>query len=168
MNSLDIGILSIAAIFFVRGIFRGFVFELVTVVGLILGYIISITYMSLVAGYILSYFPSAPESAVKLISFFALFVGTNLLLRMVANIITKTLKIAMLGWLNRLLGGMLGMLKSIIIMSIIVFIIDLIPFSSTLLQQVEVQTSELYPILEALGPRLYAEIQKLATIILPG
>lgn len=168
MNSLDIGILLIAALFFIRGIFRGFVFELVTVVGLILGYIISITYLSLLSGYILSSFPSAPRSIVNLISFFILFVGTNLLLRMVANIITKTLKIAMLGWLNRLLGGLLGMLKSIIIMSIIVFIIDLIPFSSTLMDQVEVNSSQLYPVLDALGPRLYTEIQKLTTVFLPG
>jgi membrane protein required for colicin V production len=77
MNSLDIGILLIAALFFIRGIFRGFVFELVTVVGLILGYIISITYLSLLAGYVLSFFPTAPESIVNLISFFVLFVGTN-------------------------------------------------------------------------------------------
>ena len=74
----------------------------------------------------------------------------------------------MLGWLNRLLGGLLGMLKSIIIMSILVFIIDLIPFSSSLLEQVEVQTSELYPLLNTLGPQLYAEIQKITAIILPG
>jgi membrane protein required for colicin V production len=168
MNSLDIGILLIAALFFIRGIFRGFVFELVTVVGLILGYIISITYMSLVSGYILSIFPTAPESIINLISFFVLFVGTNLILRLVANIITKTLKIAMLGWLNRLLGGLLGMFKSILIMSIIVFIIDLIPFSSTLLEQIEVQSSQLYPILDMLGPRFYSEIQKLTAIILPG
>jgi membrane protein required for colicin V production len=168
MNSLDTAILLIAALFFIRGIFRGFVFELVTVVGLILGYVISITYLSLLAGYILSFFPSAPESIVNLVSFFVLFVGTNLLLRMVANIVTKTLKIAMLGWLNRLLGGILGMLKSIIIMSILVFVIDLIPFSSVLLEQVEVQTSELYPILNALGPRLYDEIQKITSILLPG
>jgi len=144
------------------------VFELVTVVGLILGYIISITYLSLLAGYIISFFPAIPESIVNLASFFILFVGTNLLLRMVANVITRTLKIAMLGWLNRLLGGILGMLKSVIIMSILVFVIDMIPFSSTLLEQIEVQTSELYPILNALGPQLYSEIQKITAIILPG
>lgn len=168
MNSLDLGILIIASIFFVRGVFRGFVFELVTVVGLILGYIISITYLSLLSGYILSYFPSFPESVVNLVSFFILFVGTNLLLRFVSNLITKTLKIAMLGWLNRLLGGVLGMIKSVIIMSILVFVIDMIPFSSYLLEQVEVQASELYPILNALGPRLYEEIQKLTSTFIPG
>jgi membrane protein required for colicin V production len=168
MNSLDLGILIIASIFFVRGVFRGFVFELVTVVGLILGYIISITYLSLLSGYILSFFPSFPESVVNLVSFFILFVGTNLLLRFVSNIITKTLKIAMLGWLNRILGGVLGMIKSIIIMSILVFVIDMMPFSSYLLEQGEVQTSDLYPVLNALGPRLYEEIQKLTSTIIPG
>ena len=168
MNSLDLGILIIASLFFVRGIFRGFVYELVTVVGLILGYIISITYLSLLSGYILAFFPSFPKTVVNLVSFFILFVGTNLLLRFVSNIITKTLKIAMLGWLNRVLGGVLGMLKSIIIMSILVFVIDMIPFSSLLLDQVEVQTSEFYPILNALGPRLYEEIQKLTATIIPG
>ena len=168
MNSLDIGILIIASVFFVRGVFRGFIFELVTVIGLILGYIISITYLSLLAGYILLYFPSLPNSVVNVVSFFLLFVGTNLLLRLVSKIITKTLKFAMLGWLNRLLGGVLGLVKSIIILSILVFVIDLIPFSSFLLDQVEVQTSELYPVLNALGPHLYKEIQKITAIILPG
>lgn len=46
MNSLDIGILSIAAIFFIKGFFRGFVYELITIAGLILGYLISITYLT--------------------------------------------------------------------------------------------------------------------------
>ena len=168
MNSLDLGIIIIVSIFFVRGVFRGFVFELVTVIGLILGYIISITYLSLLAGYILTFFPSLPESAINIVSFFLLFIGTNLLLRLVSKIITKTLKFAMLGWLNRILGGVLGILKSIIVMSILVFVIDLIPFSSYLLDQVEVQTSELYPVLNALVPRLFTEIQKITAIILPG
>jgi membrane protein required for colicin V production len=164
MNSLDIGILSVAAIFFIRGIFRGFVYELITVIGLILGYIISITYLSLLAGFILTFFPSIPQSIVNIVSFFILFVGTNLILRLVANLLTKTLKIAMLGWLNRLLGGCTGMLKSLIIMSIMVFVINLIPFSSSLLEKIEVQTSVLYPALELLGPRLYEEIQSLTGI----
>jgi uncharacterized membrane protein required for colicin V production len=80
--------------------------------------------------------------------------------------LSKTLKIAMLGWLNRLLGGILGLFKIIIILSILVFILDLIPFSSILLDQIEVQNSYLYPILELLGPRLYEEIKNItATII---
>ena len=152
MNTLDIGILTIASIFFIRGFSADLFLNLFTVIGLILGYIISITYLSLVSGYILSFFPSFPEAIVKLVSFFVLFVGTNLLLRLVANILTKTLKIAMLGWLNRVLGGALGMLKGVVIMGIIVFTINLIPFSSTFMEQFDVKDSLLYPILEPLGP----------------
>jgi len=168
MNSLDISILLFTSVFLIRGVFRGFVLELVTIVGLILGYIISITYLSILTGYFLSFYPSFPVSVVNIISFFILFVGTNLLLRLVSNIISKTLRIAMLGWLNRLLGGLLGMLKSIIILSILVFILDMIPFSSYILDHVEVQNSQLYPILNAIGPRLYTEIQKITSILLPG
>jgi len=166
MNSLDIGILAVASIFFVRGIFRGFVFELITVLGLILGYIISITYLSLVSGFILSYFPSFPDTIVNLISFFILFLCTNLLLRLVANVLTKTLKIAMLGWLNRLLGGLFGLLKAVVIMGILVFVINLIPFSSVLLENEEVKNSYLYPLLHAFGPRFYEEIKKMAEIFI--
>jgi len=166
MNSLDIGILSIASIFFIKGLFRGFVHELITIVGLILGYIISITYLSLLTGIILTFFPTFPDSIVRLVSFFLLFVGTNLLLRLVANILTKTLKVAMLGWLNRLLGGVLGILKSVLILGIIVFIINLIPFSSTFMEQFEVQNSYLFPLLEAVGPKLYEVIQKYTDMLL--
>jgi membrane protein required for colicin V production len=165
MNPLDLGILSIAAIFFIRGLFRGFVYELITVVGLILGYIISITYLSLLTGVILKYFPTFPESVVKLVSFFILFVGTNLLLRFVANILTKTLKVALLGWLNRLLGGILGVIKSIFIMGIIVFVINLIPFSSTFLDQFDVKESLLFPMLDAVGPKLYEFIKNYTDIL---
>jgi len=165
MNFLDIGILSVAAIFFVKGFFRGFVYELVTVAGLILGYLISITYLGLLTNLVLKFFPTFPESIVRLVSFFVLFVGTNLLLRLVANILTKTLKVAMLGWLNRLFGGVLGILKSIFIMGIIVFVINLIPFSSTFMEQFEVTNSLLYPLLEAVGPRLYELIQNYTDVI---
>lgn len=165
MNSLDIGILTVASIFFIRGLFRGFVHELITIAGLILGYIISITYLSLLTGLILNFFPTFPESVVKLVSFFLLFVGTNLLLRLAANILTKTLKVAMLGWLNRLFGGLLGMLKGVIILGIIVFVINLIPFSSTFMEQFEVEDSLLYPLLEAVGPKLYDLIQTYTDVL---
>ena len=165
MNSLDIGILSIASIFFIRGLFRGFVFELVTVIGLILGYIISITYLSIVSAFILSHFPTFPDSVVNIVSFLVLFVGTNLLLRLVANLLTKTLQIAMLGWLNRLLGGIFGMVKCLIVLSIFVFLIDLMPFASVFLEKINASDSYLYPVLEILGPRLYEQIKQITSIL---
>ncbi|TFH02748.1 MAG: CvpA family protein [Calditrichales bacterium] len=166
MNSLDLGILTIASLFFVRGLFRGFINELVTVVGLVLGYIISITYLGIVVSFLQSFFPSAPVSVLNIAGFFALFVGTNLILRLMAQILTKTLKVAMLGWLNRLLGGVFGLLKGVILMSAIVLVINLVPFSSVYIDQWGGQESLLFPLLNMLGPRLYEEIQSVTGILI--
>ena len=89
-----------------------------------------------------------------------------MLLRVIANLITKTLKIAMLGWLNRLLGGVFGLLKGVVLMSIFVFAVGLVPFSATLLESIEVKASVLYPILEVFGPKFYEEIQKITAILI--
>lgn len=88
-----------------------------------------------------------------------------MLLRLVANILTKTLKVAMLGWLNRLFGGVMGVVKSIFILGIIVFVINLIPFSTTFMEQFEVKDSLLYPLLEAVGPKLYELIQNYTDVL---
>jgi membrane protein required for colicin V production len=84
-------------------------------------------------------------------------------LRFIANAVTKTLKFAMLGWLNRLLGGLLGFTKSILILSILVFLISLIPLSFTFMKTIGIEESILFPILKSLGPELYKQIQQIAT-----
>jgi membrane protein required for colicin V production len=166
MNSIDIFILIFIAFFFVRGLFRGFVIELTALIGLVLGYFIAISYVGVITTLILAKFPDLPASAVKIIIFAILFVATNVLLKLVAQMITKTLKFAMLGWLNRWLGAVFGMLKSILILCIIVLIIDFLPFSETALQNEEVQNSQLYPILDTLGPELYRQINNLSLQVL--
>lgn len=165
MNSIDIFILIFIAFFFTRGLFRGFVIELTALIGLVLGYFIAISYVGIISTFILTQFPNLPASAVKIIGFAVLFIATNIVLKLVAQMVTKTLKFAMLGWLNRWLGGVFAMIKSVIILCIIVLIIDFLPFSETALENEEVQESQLYPFLDALGPELYRQINNLSTML---
>ena len=165
MNSIDIFILIFIAFFFTRGLFRGFVIELTALIGLVLGYFIAISYVGIISTFVLIHFPNLPASAVKIIGFAVLFIATNIVLKLVAQMVTKTLKFAMLGWLNRWLGGVFAMIKSIIILCIIVLFIDFLPFSASALENTEVQESQLYPILDTLGPELYRQINNLSTIL---
>ncbi len=165
MNSIDIFIIIFISFFLIRGIFRGFVIELTSLLGLVLGYLIAISYVGMISDFILSYFPDLPASAVKIIAFSILFIATNVGLKLVAQMVTKTLKFAMLGWLNRLLGALLALLKSVIILCIVVLIIDFLPFSELALQSEEVQGSQLFPLLNMLGPELYRHINNLSTMI---
>jgi membrane protein required for colicin V production len=166
MNSIDVFIIIFIAFFFVRGLFRGFVIELTALIGLILGYFVAISYVGIISTFILINFPDLPASAVKIVLFAILFIATNVVLKLVAQMVTKTLKFAMLGWLNRWLGGVFAILKSVIILCIVALIIDFLPFSETAMSNPEVQESQLYPLFDALGPELYRQINNLSTMLL--
>lgn len=159
MNSVDVVILVIILLFTIRGLFRGFILELSTLIGLVIGYLAAITYIGFLSALLQSLIPSAPVSVLNIISFSLIFIGINILLKIAANLITKTLKFAMLGWLNRLLGGLFGFVKSILILSIAVFLISLIPQSGEMFANSGLQESILFPMLKLLGPELYEQIQ---------
>ena len=161
MNSLDIFFSIIIIVFFLRGLFHGLAFELISLIGLILGYLVAITYLNILSTFIIKYIPSLPNAAANIISFALLFIITNIILRFVANVLTRTLKYAMLGWLNRLLGGLFGILKGLILLSIIVFLISLIPSSEGILKMLGLEDSFIFPLLKILGPELYEQIHKL-------
>jgi len=165
MNTIDVFILIVILFFLVRGIFHGFVAELTTLIGLVLGYLVAISNVGLLSNLILRFFPDLPHSAVNIFSFALLFVGTNIAMRLLSDVITKALKFAMLGWLNRLLGGLFGAIKSIIIMSLIVLLIDFLPFSDYLIENETVKGSQLFPLLDLLGPELYKQLNNLSTML---
>jgi membrane protein required for colicin V production len=165
MNSIDIFIIVFILFFFIRGFFRGFVLELITLVGLILGYILAISYLDTVSNLIIQYFPDLPLSAVNIFSFAVLFIATNLILKLAGDALTRTLKFVMLGWLNRWLGGIFGALKSLILLSLLVLIIDFLPFSDSLLENTTMKNSQLYPLLDMLGPELYYYISNISTML---
>lgn len=156
MNFIDLIVIIIISFFLLRGLFRGFILELTIVLGLIVGYLIAISYYDyLVVFVIKQFFPQIPDSIANIISFSILFIGINVGLRLVAGILTKTLKFVMLGWLNRLLGAFFGTLKAVLILGITVFVINLIPFSDSFMEKAGKNESVFYPLLELIGPELY-------------
>jgi uncharacterized membrane protein required for colicin V production len=124
-----------------------------------LGYLAAITYLDPFQNFVLVFFPDLPQIATKITCFSLLFVGTNILLRLAGSFFTKTLKFAMLGWLNHLLGGLSGLIKSILIATIVVFLINLLPYSEYLLTKIDSEQSFFFPLFKMLGPELYERIQ---------
>lgn len=161
MNFIDLIVIIITSFFLLRGLFRGFVLELTIVIGLIVGYLIAISYYDYLSFFVFkTYFPQIPDSIASIISFALIFIAINIGLRLAASAITKTLKFVMLGWLNRLLGAIFGTIKAVVIMGIAVFLLNLIPFSDTFLQKAGKNESVFYPLLELIGPELYNYIQE--------
>jgi membrane protein required for colicin V production len=165
MNSLDLFFIIVLSFFFIRGVFRGFILELTMVIGLIVGYLFAISYLSIATTFLAKYLASVPVSVLNIMSFVAIFVATNLFLRFIAGIVTKTLKFAMLGWMNKLLGGIFGVCKSVLVLSIIILIIDLVPFGERILNSSGIQNSLLFPLFNMIGPKLFNYIMQLSNYL---
>lgn len=165
MNFIDLTILIVVILFSIRGLIRGFVLEITSLVGLLVGYLTAMLFLDQVTNLFLILFPSLPRTVLQIISFLILFIGSNLLLKLLAQLLTKTLKLALLGWLNRLLGGLAGLVKSVILMSMVVFLFSFIPFFKLLLAKADFEHSILYPALDMLGPKLYQYLSKLISLL---
>lgn len=160
MNFIDLIVIIVTSFFLLRGLFRGFILELTIVIGLIVGYLIAISYYDYLSIFVFKqYFPQLPDSISNVISFAIIFISLNIGLRLLAGIVNKTLKFAMLNWVNRLLGAVFGTIKALLILGISVFLLNLIPFSNTFLEKAGKNESIFYPMLDLIGPELYKYIQ---------
>ncbi len=145
MNSLDIFLLIFIAYFTVRGIFRGLIKELIIVLALVLGYILAFSFFEPLSVIFMNTFKGFPKTGARILSFALIFIAINIALRLFGVFLEKIIKFAFLQPLNRLGGGLFGLLKSLFFLSIILFIIRLLPFAPAALQKVGAGESILWP-----------------------
>ncbi len=118
MTVFDISFLSIFAVLTLRGLWRGFLLEWAGVVGLIAGYLVAMTYADMLAQWLVSETNLHPSTA-KYAGFLMALLLTYILVAALAKLLTKLLKIILLGWVNRLLGAISGAAKGLLLSGIL-------------------------------------------------
>jgi uncharacterized membrane protein required for colicin V production len=93
--------------------------QLVTLAGVVAGYIVAVKLYEPAAKLLPGIYPGTA----KVISFIALFVACIIASWIIGWILEKVLKISGLGLMNRIGGGMLGFLKAYVIVSVVVMIL---------------------------------------------
>ncbi|WP_457572279.1 CvpA family protein [Desulfovulcanus sp.] len=121
MNSLDIFFIIVLAFFLLRGIFRGLIQEISSIVGLFLGFFLANKYYSVALPYVTKIIPN--NNWGQITSYMAIFFGTMALTLMLSIALKSLLKLAMLGWLDRIGGGSLGLIKACLICSITLLVL---------------------------------------------
>ena len=106
MNLADLVILIILLIGFTAGLARGFVRGLMGLAGLVLGIMLAAGNHVRLAELIPFSIPG--ERSAEIVSFVVIFLVVIVLVGIVARIIAKALRLAALGWLDRLTGSALG------------------------------------------------------------
>lgn len=128
MNILDILILVILGFCIVRGIFRGIIKELTSIVGVFVGFYVAYNYYSVVAHVISRFFTN--KAYLNIVSFFLAFTILFLAVGLVGVILKRVFKVVALGWADRLLGATFGLVKAVLIVSVL-----LVPLTAFLPQK---------------------------------
>ncbi|MGO2102254.1 MAG: CvpA family protein [Psychroflexus halocasei] len=126
MNIFDIVVGVIAILFLFKGLKRGFFIELAGFVALFLGLWISYSYYEFMSVQYISQYLDWSEESLQIFSFFILFVIVVTLVHLLAKLITGFLKIIALGLVNRLFGGLFGLMKLLLLLIVFYLSLDYI------------------------------------------
>ena len=122
MNWVDIVILIILVIGLVKGLANGFVRGLFGVVAIVLGVVIAAGNYEQVAELAFARLQIGAQGQVML-GFLLVFVIVLILVSVVGKIIAKALKLASLGWLDKLAGGVLGVAMACVFTGVLLLLI---------------------------------------------
>ena len=117
MNLFDIIVIVILGYCLIRGIFRGLVKELSSIIGVFGGFYAAYTYYPVLAKPLSKWIANA--GYLNILSFLIIFCGVFIIISILGVIINYLLKIAFLGWLDRILGSVFGAMKGILIVSVL-------------------------------------------------
>ena len=134
MNILDIVIVAAVIFFLIRGIFRGIVREIGSLAGVVLGIWLASVYHPQAALFLKSFVP--PGKYLPLVAFALIFLFVLVLGNLLGWLFKKLFQKVFLGWIDRMLGACLALLKGILLSYLfIVMVTFLAPQDSSLVTQ---------------------------------
>lgn len=124
MNELDIIILCFVGAGALAGLFRGFFKEIVGTIGILAAAIVA----NLVSPYTIPYIAGwiSNKTFAAIIVWAMVFVGAMFLMSTIASLLNKLATVIQLGWLNRLTGGVFGVIKFCLIAALILSLFEII------------------------------------------
>jgi membrane protein required for colicin V production len=121
MNPFDIVIIVILSFCLIRGIFRGLVKEVSAIIGVLAGFYAAYTYYVQTAKYLSRWISNV--SYCNILSFLIIFCGVLIIVNILGIIIKYILKIASMGWIDRISGAGFGIIKAVLIVSILLIML---------------------------------------------
>jgi membrane protein required for colicin V production len=127
MNWVDVVIVIILIIGLFKGLANGFVRGLFGLVALVLGIAIAAGYYAELREALLFRLPMGLQSQ-NIMSFLLIFLIVMLLVSILGNILSRALKLAALGWIDRLAGGVLGVFMACLFVGAILLVVVMAGF----------------------------------------
>ncbi|MGN1233472.1 MAG: CvpA family protein [Candidatus Cryptobacteroides sp.] len=118
MSILDIILSLILAAALLHGLFKGFTGQVIAIVAILAGTWAALKFTNVVCNFIQPLL-GAPVSFLKVLVFILMLVLVILLFKLIGKLIKASINFVTLGWLDRLLGAVFGLLKAAIVLGIL-------------------------------------------------
>lgn len=155
MNILDIILLIPLLWFAYKGFVNGLAIELASLLALILGIYLAYRF-SVYVGYKIG----LNGKYAGIFAFIITFVAVVVLVHLLARIIDKAFSLASLGFINKLAGIVFGVLKIALVISIILYLINILDIKRLIISEKNRRESVLLQPLTKLAPLLFAGLKE--------
>lgn len=119
MNIIDIILLICFIPAVIQGIRKGFISQVISIISLVLGIWMSARFASLVSTWLAQWI-TASGQILEIVAFALILVVVFLVLGALGKLLEATIKLIMLGWLNKLLGVVFAVLKTVLIVGLVI------------------------------------------------
>ena len=151
METIDIIIAVLLAVGLISGLRDGLVKQVAGLAGLIGGLLLGRAFYMPVGAWLTGMFGMSVEAA-HITAFILILILVPLLFSVVGWLVSKLLSIICLGWVNRLLGGLVGVLKFALFAGIVITGIEFFDKGDGFISEEKKEASVLYyPLYDATG-----------------
>jgi membrane protein required for colicin V production len=163
MNILDIIILICLIPAVIQGIRKGFISQMISIISLIAGIWASVRFADLASQW-LSQYITASDQVLKISSFIMIMVLIFIALALIGKMLEAAIKLIMLGWLNRLLGMCLSLLKCVLILGLIAVAFNSLNETFGFVKSEYLADSTLYPIIRNIADVIFPYLKSFLTL----
>lgn len=153
MNWIDIILAIPLLIGLAVGIYKGILKTIGTLIGLFLSILLAYCFADNLTAFVESCFAVSSNQSYVL-SFALIFITTFILCVIVVKIIEKFLEAVTLGWANRLAGGLFGVLKYALLLSVLINLVDAVDSRFHFIPSQQKESSFLYKPVKAVVPTI--------------
>ncbi len=154
MNYVDLFLAVIFVIAGIQGFYRGFILELFSVLAFFFGIFGAIRYSEPIALWIIG--DSEWLWLLRIVVFVGLFVGLTFLIKRIAGLLKQTVQLAFLGWMDNLLGVVMGVFKWAFLLSVMIW---MLMTAGLQLPLDDLSNSLIFPHIAHLAPNLVQSMQ---------
>lgn len=138
----------------ISGLIKGFIEQAASLLALLAGIWAAYSFSDLLSPYLKDWF-GTESSMVNLLSFIVIFIVILILGRLAGKLASKLMEIAMLGWIDKLLGVVFAILKTALILSVLIYILNSLDHYLDFLPKWTISQSKFYLFLQDIAPKIF-------------